>query len=73
MTEDERSKYKNKSQRFKYVPPTVTLTAGEIIERGFKKLNKRGYYESTFYIDHTKPVDVADNQQMIIDPYCLGL
>ena len=58
--------------RSKRTNKAVTLTAGEIIERGFKKLNKWQRYQYNFYIDNTKPVDVADNQ-LIIDPYCLGL
>ena len=71
-TEEEMLQIKNKHQKYKYVPTQLTLTPKQMLERGFRKKNNRGYYEYNFYIPNTEPVDVLD-RDIIIDPYALGL
>ncbi len=62
----------SKKRRYKYVNAKLVLTAKEMLERGFHKMNKRGYYENAYYIYNTEPVDVP-SRDLKIDPYSFGL
>ena len=58
--------------KVKYINKKITASTKELYQRGFKKLNNRGYEEFAYYIPNTKPVDLKD-EDIRIDPYCLGL
>lgn len=72
LTEEEKKRYKNKYTRFKYVDTQLTLSAKEMIERGYKGLHKSGRMQYNFYIENCKPIDLPDND-VPIDPYTFGL
>lgn len=72
LTEEEKQRYQNKHTKFKYVDTPLTLSAKEMLERGYKKMNSRGYCEYNYYIENCEPVDLPDNN-ILIDPYSFGL